>query len=161
VATVPPPEKKSNKCAKVGCVIEKSKGSNMSSTSIVATLFIAAFGGFVGTMVRQAVGLFLGDWSSPTKEVSNFPAATFVVNLVGCFILGLLTQLSAQYNWDPAILTFFGTGFCGGLTTFSTFTIDTLKLSAAKNHGTAALYVVSTILGGFLTAYIGWVLGQL
>jgi fluoride exporter len=93
--------------------------------------------------------------------IHSFPSATFVVNIVGCFILGLLTQLSLKLSWPPYVLAALGTGFCGGLTTFSTFIIDTYKLIYSGNGSTAALYFCITNIACLLTGWIGWLLGSL
>lgn len=103
----------------------------------------------------------LAETGSTSPCVGDFPAATFTANIVGCFILGLLTQLSVRLAWPPYVLAALGTGFCGGLTTMSSFIVDTLKLIYAKNGGTAAIYWVSTQAACMLAGWIGWLLGTL
>lgn len=111
--------------------------------------------------VTLAAGRNLAETGSTSPCIGDFPAATFTANVIGCFILGLLTQLSIRLGWPPYVLAALGTGFCGGLTTMSSFIIDTLKLIYAKNGSTAAVYWVSTQAACMLAGWIGWLFGTL
>lgn len=115
----------------------------------------------IDTSVTLAASRNLAETGATSPCIGDFPAATFTANVVGCFILGLLTQLSLRLGWPPYVLAALGTGFCGGLTTMSSFIIDTLKLIYAKNGGTAAVYWVSTQAACMLAGWIGWLFGAL
>lgn len=114
-----------------------------------------------GRQLTGPVGFAESQACPPGATIHGFPSATFVVNVVGSFILGLLTQLSLKLNWSPYVLAALGTGFCGGLTTMSSFIVDTFKLIYSGNGATAALYFCITNVACLLTGLIGWLLGSL
>jgi fluoride exporter len=82
---------------------------------------------------------------------SRFPWGTFVVNVAGSFVLGLLTAASS--TWMPLL----GTGFCGGLTTYSTFSYETVRLLERGDHRLAVLNVLFGAGVGVGAAYLGYV----
>jgi CrcB protein len=112
-----------------------------------------------GVSLRRRLQAIAG--SEQGCRIHSFPASTFTVNVVGCFILGLFTQLSLHLKWPPYVLAAVGTGFCGGLTTMSSYIVDMLKLAYAGNGATAALYWFSTQAACLLAGWIGWLLGDL
>ena len=100
-------------------------------------------GGFLGSVLRYLTGQL------PLGESGLFPARTFLVNLLGCAVIGCLA-FSAERNTslDPRLLLLWKTGFCGGFTTFSTFALETTELLEGGHMGLAVLYVVlSAVLG--------------
>jgi CrcB protein len=121
-------------------------------------LAVVAVGGAAGTLLRLAVARALP--SGP----SAFPWNTLLVNLVGSLILGFIVvtafERAAPTRYFRPLI---GTGFCGGLTTFSTFAVEMVLLIRAGRVGVAALYgAVSLIVGiglargGMLLAYAVW-----
>ncbi len=101
-----------------------------------------AIGGAAGTLLRAAVAYAL------PPSASGFPWAILLVNLVGCAIVGFaivaaLERVAPGRYFRPLI----GTGFCGGLTTFSTFVVEVDLLVRAGHVATAVWYVVGSILG--------------
>ena len=90
-----------------------------------------------------------------------FPRGTFVINVTGSFILGLLTGLFLYHAFpsDPKIVL--GTGFCGAYTTFSTFTYETVRLAEERAFGTALENAFSSILVPALAAAAGVALAAL
>ncbi len=111
-----------------------------------------ALGGVVGVCARygvsQAVQNFYGR--------STFPLATFIINVSGCLLMGFLFQLTldkanVSHSMRLAILT----GVLGGFTTFSAFAMESLLLAEEGEMGTAALYVLMSVVLGLLAAYIG------
>jgi CrcB protein len=112
-----------------------------------------------GGPLRRTLQAIAGSGQGCT--IHSFPASTFTVNVAGCFILGLFTQLSLHLKWPPYALAAVGTGFCGGLTTMSSYIVDVLKLAYAGNGATAALYWFSTQAACLLAGWIGWLLGDL
>lgn len=117
----------------------------------IALVFV---GGCVGGAARFAVGRA---WGAPGTA---FPAAILAVNLAGALVLGLLMGLAARL---PAryLLPLVGTGFCGGLTTFSSVVVAADRLVSLGRTGTAAGYLGATVAGGLAAAYAGVVLGRL
>lgn len=117
---------------------------------IILAIFI---GGFLGGMCRFLVGeMFF--------NIHPFPVETFVVNLVGCFFLGwFLAFVKNKQKLRPEIILFFGTGFTGSFTTFSTFSVETIALLQNNQIAFALFYVLGSILLGLLSSYSGYRLG--
>jgi fluoride exporter len=114
----------------------------------VPWLYVAA-GGAAGSLLRYAAGQALG----PPRP-GAFPWHTFWVNVAGSLIIGLVLALVARD--DPHHLrALLAVGFCGGLTTFSTFSFETLELLQARAYGLAAAYVVGSLLTGLLAVVCG------
>jgi len=91
------------------------------------TLLLVAMGAAIGAPLRFAVATALDE--------ERFPRGTLLVNVVGSFLLGLFVAGGATGAW----LTFLGTGFCGGFTTYSAFAVQTQRLGAARGTAYAAL----------------------
>jgi fluoride exporter len=107
-------------------------------------------GGALGTLARA--GLAEADPQQP----GAWPWATFAVNLAGAFILGwLLTRLAERTAPTRYWRLFAGTGFCGALTTFSTFQVETLKFVRAGDVGLAIGYPVASIAAGMTLGVAG------
>ncbi|MCM1320472.1 MAG: fluoride efflux transporter CrcB [Muribaculaceae bacterium] len=84
---------------------------------------------------------------------TQFPFSTFAVNILGCFIIGVLYALADKgVSMSPATKLLLTTGFCGGLTTFSTFSHENLLLFTSGRHLTLLIYAVLSLLTGFLAA---------
>ena len=103
-------------------------------------LLLVAVGGTMGAGLRWAV-------LEATPEVV-FPWPVLVVNLVGCALLGALLGLEAPRSTRLLV----GTGLCGGLTTFSTFTVEVAQLLRADDAPTAVAYIVASVIGGLAVA---------
>jgi fluoride exporter len=111
-------------------------------------LFSIAVGGAAGSVLRYVVG----QWVDSRLSETGFPFGTFTVNFVGSFILGVLAFCvleSLLPNYRELYLLF-GTGFCGGFTTFSTFEWETHKLIRDGNWWLAGSYVVGSVVCGFI-----------
>lgn len=114
-------------------------------------ILLVGFGGFIGSIARYLVAvLFAGQFTS------SFPLATFVVNIAGCFLIGVLFALSDRGNiLSPDWRIFLTTGFCGGFTTFSTFSYESIRLIQDGEFFYLALNVILSILVGFAATYLG------
>src|SRR5579871_1940975 len=92
-----------------------------------------AIGAALGGVARFLLGSFIQQRAGP-----SFPAGTMVVNLTGAFLLGFLVKLATQSaSITPEMRAFLTTGFCGGYTTFSTFSYETTMLLEDGQYGTA------------------------
>jgi CrcB protein len=92
---------------------------------------------------------------APTAP-GQWPWVTFAVNVAGCFLLGyFVTRLQERLPVTAYRRPFVGTGFCGALTTFSTFQVDLLKLLDHGAVGLAAAYGVASVAGGFAGMMLG------
>jgi CrcB protein len=118
-------------------------------------LVAVAVGGAAGTLVRVAVGRAL-----PTPA-TGFPWATLLVNLAGSFVLGFVIVAALERGAPTRYMRpLIGTGFCGGLTTFSTFAVEVDLLVRAGRLATAALYVIASLAGGLTAARVAMLLAR-
>ena len=107
-------------------------------------------GGMAGAAARTGLSQL-----APTTP-GQWPWVTFAVNLAGCFLLGyFVTRLQERLPVTAYRRPFVGTGFCGALTTFSTFQVDLLKLLAHGAVGLAVAYAVASVAGGFAGMMLG------
>ncbi|KMS67827.1 chromosome condensation protein CrcB [Streptomyces viridochromogenes] len=112
-------------------------------------------GAVVGAPLR-----YLTDRAVQSRHDSVFPWGTFLVNVTGCLVLGLLTGAAAQGAASSHLRLLLGTGLCGALTTYSTFSYETLRLTETG----AGLYAVANIVGsvtaGLGAAFVGVSIAQ-
>ena len=119
-------------------------------------MLLAGIGGFLGTCCR-----FLTNRLYLTYFKTSLPLATFTVNILGCFILGLiLGLLNKNCVASPKINTFLVVGFCGGFTTFSTFSFETFSLATNGGILTSFLYVAVSVVIGFIAVWLGLTITQ-
>ena len=130
--------------------------ASLSGVDIAGIVLLAALGSFVGGGVRTIVTLYTPPWAFAGTLPATFPAATFLVNVGGSLLIGVFSKLSIRFNWDPRVTALLGAGFCGGLTTMSTFAIETLQLMESRYFGTAASYFFGTAGACLLVAFVGW-----
>lgn len=102
-----------------------------------------AAGGAIGAVLRYLAGKI------PLGSQQGFPVKTFIVNIVGCIIIGFVAALALkQLSEYPRLVLFLKVGLCGGFTTFSSFALETGGLIGRGSYLTAAAYVIlSTLLG--------------
>jgi fluoride exporter len=118
-------------------------------------LFLAiAAGGFVGAPSR-----YLLDRAVNRRTDSELPWGTFLINLTGSFLLGLLTGMVLTHHLGSVPNALVGTGFCGAYTTFSTFTYETLRLVEEGELRLAALNVAASVVIGLAAATAGVAVG--
>lgn len=113
------------------------------------TLIVGA-GGFVGAALRYAVGGLVSRVLPP-----DFPWSTFVVNVSGCFVIGLLAVLTERGPVAPSTRLFLMVGVLGGYTTFSTFGYETPNLVREGSHGLAVANAVGQVLVGLTGVWAG------
>ncbi|MCH3951752.1 MAG: fluoride efflux transporter CrcB [Acidaminococcus sp.] len=109
-------------------------------------------GGAVGAAARYAITLlpFGGD----------FPVLTLITNFLGAVLIGFLTGLAESRGVSARGMLFWKTGVCGGFTTFSTFSLETMNLFRHGKSGMGALYVVLSVGLCAVGVMIGWLLGR-
>ncbi len=110
-------------------------------------------GGGLGSLCRYAFSLYLSD--------TAFPAGTLAANICACFILGFLTGYLFKNNMSDHLKLLIGTGFCGGFSTFSTFSKETLELGQNALGFTTVSYIILSIVLGVLAVYMGLLLSNL
>jgi CrcB protein len=106
-------------------------------------------GGAIGTVARAGLEA-LAD-----PDPARWPWATFAVNIVGAFLLGYFTtRLLERLPLSSYRRPLLGTGLCGGLTTFSTMQVETLKMLEHHHYGLAAGYTIASIAAGLVAVYL-------
>ncbi|MBL8564600.1 MAG: fluoride efflux transporter CrcB [Hyphomicrobiaceae bacterium] len=117
-------------------------------------LLLASAGGAIGAGARHLVNLGMGRLLG-----TAFPWGTLTVNILGSFLMGVLVELLVlRFGGSPTMRTLLGTGFLGGFTTFSAFSLDVLVLLERRETGLALVYVAGSVLVGFAALYAGVVL---
>jgi fluoride exporter len=117
------------------------------------TVLWVALGAAIGAPAR-----YLTDRAVQGRHDSVFPWGTLTVNLVGSFVLGLLTAMSTHLA--PAVSAALSIGFCGALTTYSTFSYETLRLAETGARFFAAANVIASIVAGLGAVFVGLALAQ-
>ena len=118
---------------------------------MLKSMLMTGLGGFFGTCTRFLVGRL-----AQYLFTSPFPYGTFVVNVVGCFLIGIFFGLAERTQLISSGLNLFLiTGFCGGFTTFSSFSHDTLVLMENRHWGYVALYVGVSVVLGIVMVWLG------
>lgn len=113
-------------------------------------------GGVIGALARYGVGLLF-----ETISFTSFPLATWLANMSGSFLLAFLTMsIFRMKQVSPLMISAIGTGIIGSYTTFSTFSVDTLKLLQHEAFTMAFLYVITSMIGGLLFSFGGFYVGN-
>lgn len=115
-----------------------------------------AIGGAIGSVARHGVNHVVATW---TGRPSLY--ATFAVNMIGCFLIGLLAGLIAGQRLEltPTARTFLFVGILGGFTTFSSFMLDNLTLVSGGQTAASLANALGQLMVGYLLAYVGYRLG--
>ncbi|MFE5030865.1 fluoride efflux transporter CrcB [Streptomyces sp. NPDC056683] len=116
---------------------------------------LVVLGAMAGAPLR-----YLTDRAVQARHDSVFPWGTFVVNVSGCLILGLLTGAASAGAAGPHLQLLLGTGLCGALTTYSTFSYETLRLTETGAGLYAAANVVASLVAGLGAAFAGVAIAQ-
>jgi CrcB protein len=116
----------------------------------VIPLLLVIVGAAVGAPLRYAT-----DRVVQARHDSGFPWGTFTVNVVGSFVLGVVVA-----GAPPPVVALVGTGFCGALTTYSTFGYETVQLAAGGSKLFAAFYALGSVLAGLGAAGLGLAIGS-
>ncbi len=116
------------------------------------TALMIALGAAVGAPAR-----YLADRAIQSRHETVFPWGTLTVNVVASLILGIVT--GAGTHLDPAAAALIGAGFCGALSTYSTFSYETMRLAADGARFYAAANIALSLVAGIGAAALGWSLG--
>lgn len=118
---------------------------------MIKAMFIAGLGGFLGTCLRFLVGKLAHHLCA-----SPFPWGTFAVNLIGSFIIGIFFGLAEKSHLiSTQMNVFLITGFCGGFTTFSSFSDDLFLLLQQKHWSYLSIYLIGSLAAGIVLVWLG------
>jgi fluoride exporter len=122
-----------------------------------SNILLVGLGGGIGSILRY----LSQKWVNESYE-HNFPLATFLVNVFGCLLIGILYALGEKGNiLSPQSRLLLVTGFCGGFTTFSTFAFENMNLLRVGDNFSFLLYAVGSVVFGIAAVYIGSLLIKL
>ena len=117
-------------------------------------LLIVFIGGGIGTVFRYLISKLI------PFSGNGFPWSTFSTNLIGCFIIGIISSyfFKTISNDQSDIVIFSIIGFCGGFTTFSTYAYENLSLIESGDHLTFIIYSLISVIFGILMVYLGMII---
>ena len=113
-------------------------------------VFAIGTGSFIGGILRYLLSQFV-----QSKFLSAFPFGTLTVNIIGCFLIGLVFGLTDRGTLTPEWRLFLATGMIGGFTTFSAFSFETVGLLRDGQLWYAIAYIVGSVIIGLLATFIG------
>lgn len=118
---------------------------------MIKKILLIALGGGIGSVIRYIAAFFV------EKHLScAFPLGTFVINITGCLLIGVLLGLSERYNFFNNELKFLLIiGLCGGYTTFSAFSTENLQLFESGRYLILTLYAAGSVFVGFSAVWFG------
>jgi CrcB protein len=123
---------------------------------MLKTLFYIAVGGAFGSVLRFLTTVLVSKYWS-----AHFPLATFIANILGCFLIGLIIGIVEKNNLANSNLKWFLiTGFCGGFTTFSTFGYENYTLFQSNNSLLAFLYIGLSVVMGLFAIWLGLIISK-
>ncbi len=115
---------------------------------------LVVLGSATGGTLRYIISLFF-----MARELNKLPWATFLVNLIGCFLIGVVYATTNKYGQGESQLKLLlATGFCGRFTTFSAFTLENLQLLKQHAVTTAFVYILLSVVLGIGATFIGFIL---
>ena len=113
-------------------------------------LFLIAVGGAVGSALRYLIG-----GAVQRSSASGFPVGTMFVNVAGCFLIGIFVRYLLNMQTSAELRALLIVGFCGGFTTFSTFSFETVGLIEGGEYARAATYILVSVAFCLMATFAG------
>lgn len=118
---------------------------------MLKNFLIVGLGGGAGSMLRYAVQKIFN-----VQSATAFPTGTLLINISGCFLIGILWGFASRsLTWNEELKLLLMTGFCGGFTTFSAFTLEGIGLLKENKAALFVIYLAASVIGGLLATLIG------
>ena len=118
---------------------------------MIKTILYIAIGGAIGSVLRYLTSVLVNKYWS-----DHFPLATFLTNILGCFLIGFLIGILGNNPLiNDNLKWFLITGFCGGFTTFSAFGLENINLFQNQNSAIAFLYIGLSVIFGLASVWFG------
>ena len=118
---------------------------------MIKDIILVGIGSGIGGICRYLISLTMG------QSGNGFPWGTFTANVAGCLLIGLLWGLTSRFhNLSPAFSLLFIVGFCGGFTTFSTFSKEGLAMLQANNYILFLFYAIGSVILGIMAVALGY-----
>lgn len=119
----------------------------------IKNILLVGTGGFAGSICRFIISAFMAN----TQNVLSFPLGTFTVNSAGSLIIGFVMACVGPQHAAYLLLA---TGFCGGFTTFSTFSLETFGMIKDGNYAQSAVYIMLSVIICVTMVWVGMYLGH-
>jgi CrcB protein len=124
---------------------------------MLKSILFVGIGSFFGGIVRYIISYLMKNVSS----YQTFPWATLIVNLIGCFLIGIIFAIFSKYsNTNNPLYLLLATGFCGGFTTFSTFANESLQIIQSGNILGFVSYTLTSIILGIILVWLGYIIAK-
>ncbi len=123
---------------------------------MLQSILIVGVGGFFGSIFRYLITHYVNISAQPI-----FPWGTLMVNLLGSFFIGIIIASVISENLSQPYRLLLATGFCGGFTTFSSFSYEFFSLLQHEHTGYAFLYAIGSFGLGLLLVWLGFNLGEM
>jgi len=118
---------------------------------MIRDIVIVGIGSGIGGICRYLISLAMN------HAGNGFPWGTFAVNVAGCLLIGILWGVTSRFqNVSPSLSLFLMVGFCGGFTTFSTFSKEGLTMLQANNYILFSLYAIGSVVLGIMAVALGY-----
>lgn len=118
---------------------------------MIRDIVIVGIGSGIGGICRYLISLAMN------HAGNGFPWGTFAVNVAGCLLIGILWGVTSRFqNVSPSLSLFLMVGFCGGFTTFSTFSKEGLTMLQANNYILFSIYAIGSVVFGIMAVALGY-----